>query len=306
MTFILTALLSYFLGALAVILDKFLLGSKRISGAPVYSFYIGVFGLFVLFFIPFGFYVPSFFQIFLSLIGGGMFSVGILFLYFAIQKGEASRVSPIVGAIIPVVTYFLSFATFSEKFVLIQIAGIFLLIFGGLLISFDLPLKINKQKFVLGFWDSFWAGIFLAFSYFLFKMVYNEQIFMNGFIWTRIGSFLAVLSYFFIPSWRKEIFQSFGGFKKPKKKEYQTGSLFVANKIIGGISSILLNFAISLGSVTVVNSLVSSQYVFVLMLAFFAHKKFPNAFEEKLKFWDWAQKVGAIVLIGVGIILVFK
>jgi len=303
--FIFSALSSYFLGALVVILDKFLLGSKRISSAPVYSFYIGISGLFVLFFIPFGFYIPSFFQIFLSLISGGFFSVGILFLYFAIQKGEASRVLPIVGAIIPIVTYFLSFMTSNETFIFIQIIGIILLIFGGLLISFDLPLKINKRKFALGFWDCLWAGIFLALSYFLFKFVYNEQTFVNGFIWTRIGCFFAIISYLLVPKWRKDILNSFKGFKKPKKEGYQTGALFVSNKILGGVSSILLNFAISLGSVTVVNSLVSSQYVFILILAFFAHKKYPFVFEEKLYFWDWTQKIGAIVLIGVGIFMIY-
>ena len=304
--FILAALSSYFLGALAVILDKFLLGSKRISSAPVYSFYIGVSGLFVLFLIPFGFHIPSFFQIFLSLISGALFSVGIMSLYFAIQKGEASRVTPIVGAIIPIVTYFLSFVTSNEIFIPVQIAGIALLIFGGLLISFDLPLKINKRKFVLGFWDSVWAGIFLALAYFLFKSVYNEQTFLNGFIWTRIGAFLGVLAYLFVPDWRKSILGSFRSFKKAKKKEYQTGSLFVANKIIGGVSSILLNFAISLGSVTIVNSLISSQYVFVLVLAYFAHSKFPFVFEEKLRFWDWAQKISAVALIGLGVLFIYR
>ena len=337
--FLFSALSSYFLGALTVIFDKFLLGSKRISSAPVYSFYIGVSGLAVLVLIPFGFHIPSFFQIFLSLISGGLFSVGIMFLYFAIQKGEASRVTPIVGAIIPIVTYFLSFVSSSEKFVFIQVLGIILLIFGGLLISFDLPLRINptpsrsilkttrikylngilfeesvnqprrygtsKRKFALGFWDSLWAGIILALAYFLFKLVYNEQNFVSGFVWTRIGAFLGVLSYLIIPDWRKSILGSFKSFKKPKKKEYQTGSLFLTNKIIGGISSVLLNLSISLGSVTVVNSLVSSQYVFVLALAFFAHKKYPFVFNEKLYFWDWAQKVGAIILIGVGIILIY-
>jgi len=303
--FIFAALSSYFLGALAVILDKFLLGSKRISSAPVYSFYIGISGLAVLVLIPFGFHIPSFFQIFLSLISGGMFSAGILFLYFAIQKGEASRVTPIVGAIIPLVTYFLSFVTSNEHFILVQITGIILLVFGGLLISFDLPLKINQRKFALGFWDCVWAGILLALAYFLFKFVYNEQTFLNGFVWTRIGAFLGVAAYLFVPNWRKDIFNSFKGFKKPKKEGYQTGALFVTNKIIGGTGSVLLNFAISLGSVTIVNSLISSQYVFVLVLAFFAHKKYPFIFGEKLYFWDWAQKVGAIVLIGVGVVLIY-
>jgi drug/metabolite transporter (DMT)-like permease len=306
MIFIFVALGSYFLGALTVILDKFLLGSKRISSAPVYSFYIAVFGLFALFFIPFaGFSVPNSWQIFLSLLGGALFSYGILALYFAIQKSEASRVSPIVGAIIPVATYFLFLIFSSEKLVLIQIIGVALLIFGGLLISFDLPLKINKKKFFSGFYASILAGLFLTSAYFVFKFVYNEQTFFNGFIWTRIGGFLAVIIYFFIPRWRKEIFKSLQEFKEPKKKGYQTGALFVGNKILGGTSSILLNAAIAIGSVTLVNSLASSQYVFVLALAYFAHKKFPFIFEEKLYFWDWVQKIGAIVLIGIGAIFIF-
>ncbi|MFH0969249.1 MAG: hypothetical protein V1804_01955 [Patescibacteria group bacterium] len=306
MIFLTVALSSYFLGALSVILDKFLLGSKRISSPPVYSFYIGLFGLVTLIFIPFfNFYIPSFFQIAISILGGAMFSIGILFLYFAIQTGEASRVPPLIGAIIPVATYFLSFFASSEKFIPIQIIGISLLVFGGLLISFDLPLKINKRKFASGFWYSLWAGIFLALAYFIFKIVYNEQNFLNGFIWTRIGAFLAVVCYFLIPVWRNNILKSFGSFKKPREKEYQTGLLFIGNKTIGGISSILMNFAISLGSVAVVNSLVSSQYVFVLALAYFAHRKYPLVFEEKLKFWDWAQKVGAIILIGMGIIMIY-
>jgi drug/metabolite transporter (DMT)-like permease len=303
--FIFSALTSYFLGALTVIMDKFLLGSKRISSAPIYSFYIGVSGMFVLAFIPFGFYLPSAFQIAVSLISGFLFSLGILALYFAIRKGEASRVSPIVGATIPVVTFILSWFFSAEKLVLVQIIGIALLIFGGLLISFDLPLKINKKKFSSGFYPSLLAGFLLALSYFGFKFVYQEQSFLNGFIWTRFGAFLAVASYFIVPSWRKSIFKSFRNFKKPQKQEYQTGIIFIGNKALGGISSILINYAIALGSVTVVNSLVSSQYVFILALAYFAHKKFPFVFEEKLYFWDWAQKLGAIVLIGIGIVLIY-
>lgn len=306
MTFIFAALGSYFLGALTVILDKFLLSSKRISSPAVYSFFIAIFGLFALLFVPFsGFSVPSGWQIFLSLLGGVLFSFGILALYFAIQKSEASRVTPIVGAIIPVATYFLSLFFSTDKLILIQVIGVALLIFGGLLISFDLPLKINKKKFFPGFYASLFAGLLLAASYFVFKFVYNEQTFFNGFIWTRIGCFLAVLSYFLIPKWRKEIFKSLESFKKPKKKEYQTGGLFVANKILGGTSSILLNAAFAMGSITLVNSLVSSQYVFVLALAFFAHNKYPFVFEEKLYFWDWTQKIGAIILIGIGVVFIF-
>jgi drug/metabolite transporter (DMT)-like permease len=303
--FLLVALSSYFLSAFTIILDKFLLGSKRISSAPVYSFYIGVFGMFVLAFIPFGLAIPSTFQLFLSFLSGALFSFGILALYFAIQKGEASRVSPIVGAMIPIVTYSLSFIFSIEKLNNIQVLGIMLLILGGLLISFDLPLKINKRKFVAGFFPSLLSGFLLALSYFGFKFVYEEQNFINGFIWTRFGCFLGVAGYLLIPKWRKQIYLSLKNFRKPERHHYHTGIIFISNKIMGGIASILLNFAIALGSVTLVNSLVSSQYVFILFLAYFAHKKYPFVFEEKLYFWDWVQKIGAIFLIGAGVFLIY-
>jgi drug/metabolite transporter (DMT)-like permease len=337
---ILFASLSYFLGAFSVILDKFLLGSKRISSPVIYSFYVAILGLLAIFLIPFfGFYIPSFSQIILSLIAGAFFTFGILALYFAIQRSEASRVTPIVGAVTPIGTLFLA-AILGGKFDVFSILGIAFLIFGGLLISFDLPLRINpgplehfigsaeknfiyrlffkpflnfSKKFTLrtrriisGFYPSVLAGLFLAIAYFLFKFVYNEQTFINGFIWTRIGGFLATASFLIIPKWRKEILENLRNLKKPKKENYQTGGIFILNKAIGGTSSLLLNMAIMLGSVTLINSLVSTQYVFVLVLAWIFSRKYPKVFNESLSFWDWAQKIGAIIIIGIGIIFISK
>lgn len=303
--FIAVTLISYLFGAVSVVGDKFLLGSKRISSPAVYSFYIALFGLVVVFFLPFGFYFPSVLQIAISLISGALFTFALMALYYAVKKSEASRVMPIVGAIIPIVTYFLSYIFLKESLSLIQVVGIIFLLLGGLLISFDLPLKLNKKKFIDGFYYSISAGILMAITYFLFKFVYLEQSFINGFIWTRAGSFLAVMAFFMVPLWRKEILASFHNFKKPQRKEFQTGFLFLANKSIGGISSILLNFAISLGSVTLVNSLVSTQYVFVLILASLFTKKYPEILGEKLSFWDWMQKIIAIGIIGMGLFMVY-
>lgn len=303
--FIAITLISYFFGAISVVADKFLLSSKRVSSPAVYSFYIALFGLVVIVLLPFGFYIPSVFQIIISLFSGVLFTFGLMALYYAISKSEASRVMPIVGAIIPIATYVLSFFFLKENLNLAQVIGILLLLFGGLLISFDLPLKVNKKKFIAGFYHSVLAGIMLAITYFLFKFVYNEQSFLNGFIWTRMGSFLAVMGFFAIPLWRKEILASFHTFKKVQKREFQTGFLFLGNKIVGGISSILLNFAISLGSVTLVNSLVSTQYAFVLILACLLSKKYPKVLGEKLFFWDWMQKIIAIIIIATGLFLVY-
>ena len=306
MSWIFVAVSAYFLGAFAVLLDKFLLGSKRISSPQVYTFYVGIFGLGAFLFAPFGFDVPSAWQITISFISGAIYIGGIFALNLSINKAEASRVTPVVFSVVPIATYLISFVFNDEKLTLIQIGGVALLIIGGLLISFDLPLKLNKRKFFVGFYFSCLAGVLLAISYVMFKMVYVEQTFLNGFMWTRVGGFAAALLLLIVPTWRKAIFKSFSHAKKPSKEHIGTGGIFIANKILGGTSSILLNKAFQLGSVTLVNSMVSLQYVFVLILVAIAAKKHPKVFEEKLLFWDWAQKVVAILIIAIGMVLISR
>jgi drug/metabolite transporter (DMT)-like permease len=260
---------------------------------------------------------------------------GIFFLNLSISKAEASRVTPVVFSVVPIASYFISFVVDGEGLSSLQLAGVFLLIFGGLLISFDLPLKVhprtfklfkkilrfsflenillspesagvNKKRFFTGFYSSCIAGILLAISYVMFKQVYLEQSFFNGFMWTRIGGFLFVIFLLLVPSWRKSIFRSFSHAKKPSRRHFSTSGFFIVNKVMGGLSSILLNKAFQLGSVTLVNSMVSLQYVFVLILVAIAAKKRPQIFEEKLLFWDWTQKIMAIVIIAIGMFFVSK
>ena len=296
----------YLFGAVANVLDKFLLGSKRISSAPVYAFYVGLFGLGAFVFAPFGLTIPSNNIILLCLISGVLFFGGILLLYFAFEIAEASRVAPVVGAIVPLVTFALSIMLGLDKFSTWQILGVISLIFGGLLISFDLPLKLGKKKFFSGFYYAFAAGFVLAIAYLMFKNISNHESFITWYIWTRMGCFIGTLGLLLIPTWRKNILRSFHAVKKDHKQAIATGGIFLGNKIVGGASTIMLNYAISLGSVTLLNSLVSVQYVFVLVIVAILSKTKAHVFQEKLLFWDWAQKVAAIAIIAVGMFLIYK
>ncbi len=304
MAWIFVAVSAYFLGALAVLLDKFLLGSKRVSSPQVYTFYVGVFGLAAFMFAPFGLSIPSNTQMAISLISGAFYIAGIFALNLSINKAEASRVTPVVFSVLPIATYAISFLIQDERLTLIQLGGVALLILGGLLISFDLPLKMNKRKFFKGFYTSCLAGVLLAISYVMFKMLSDEQTFFSSFIWMRIGGFIGVLSFFLIPTWRKAILKTFKHAKKPSREHVHTGGLFIVNKVLGGTSAILLYVAIGMGSVTLVNSMISLQYVFVLLLVAAASIKHPEVFAEKLLFWDWAQKIAAILIIAVGMFFV--
>lgn len=313
MSWIIVAASAYFLGAFAVLADKFLLGSKRIATPQTYAFYVGLFGIGAVVLAPLGFffvsmrlYVPSGNQIMLSLVAGFFYMVAMTLFFVAIKKAEASRVTPVVFSVVPLVTYFISLLLKSEQLNAMQLSGVMLLIVGGLLISFDLPLKIGKKKFFIGFYLACLSGFFFALAYILFKIIYNEQLFFNGFIWTRGGMFIGALGLLLVPHWRKAIFSSLAKMKKPAKENVHTGGIFISNKLMGGTSSIMLNYAISLGSATLVNSMISLQYVFVLGLLALVSRKYPEVFEEKLLFWDWMQKFGAIAIIAIGMFFVLK
>lgn len=294
-----------FLIALGVILDKFLLTSKKVTHPAIYAFYSGILSAFVIAFIPFGFSFLSVSEIWLSFFSGIIFIYGILFLFFAISKNEASQVAPAVGAIIPIVTYLLSFVLSQESINEKQLLGMMLLVLGGLLISYNIKKK-NKKSFSAGFYQSLGAGVFLAVAFSLYKILYLDNDFLNVFIWTRFGLIAGAFTLLLIPRWRQIIMRTFKNFKTPKKEHYHVGQLFVLNKILNGTGSIILNYAISLGSVTIINALVSLEYVFVFLLGLVFSGIFPEVFREKKDLTSLAQKISSIAIISLGIFLVYK
>jgi len=306
MAWLIIVVSAYFFGSLSNVGDKFLLGSKRISSAPVYAFYVGLFGLGAFLLAPFGLGFPTGSNMIWCLISGLIFSFGIMLLFFSIEKAEASRVTPVVGATIPLVTFILGGIFGIEKLTEMQIVGMIILILGGLLISFDLPLKIGKRKFFSGFYYAIGAGTFIAVAYLLFKIISGQEDFITWYVWTRMGGFIGACVLLAVPIWRKNIFKSFHAAKKNKKQAVMTGGIFLGNKIAGGASTLMLNYAIGLGSVTLINALVSMQYVFVLLIVSILHRSKAHIFQEKLLFWDWAQKIAAIAIIGGGVFLIYK
>ena len=305
MSWLFFAIAAYFLLALSYVLDKFLL-AERIPKPPVYTFYVALLSAASLALVPFGFYWQGFYWTALSLLSGVIFIYALLFYYLALKKNEVSKIAPLIGSIVPVATFLIAGIFLSEELTVWDLGGFIFLVGGGFLISFDLPIK--SRKIFRGFRYSLVSGVLFALAFSLFKYAYGDSEFVNGFIWTRLGLFAGGLSLLAFPRFRKNIISSFRNLFEKRKKSRQrnagTAALFILNKIFGGGSSILVNYAIFLGSVSLVQAVSSAQFVFVLALVAAASVKYPRMFKEKLYFWDWAQKIGAIAIIAVGIILV--
>ena len=297
MNWLLIALTAHFLFALVFIVDKFIL-SKTVLQPTVYAFYVGLLGITALALFPFGFDLLPINQILISFLAGFLFVLAILFFYQAIKLGEISRVVPIVGGAVPLFTLFFSYSLLDERLSWDQFIAFFLLIIGSVVMFWPRREKIlakaslNKRLFF-----SLLAAFFFASSYVLSKFIYLEQSFINGFIWIRLGGFLGAWLLLFWPNVRQAVF------KTSKKIKFKVGGLAAANKSISAFSHLLLNYAIALGSVTLVNALQGVQYAFLLIIALFLSKKFPQIIKEQISNGVIMRKVMAICLISLGLVI---
>ena len=307
MLWIPVAIFSYFFGAVAALLDKALL-SGRINHPSVYAFFVSLFSLFALLFIPFGFQWYGAVPTMIFLFSGGLFLYGLLAFYAAVQKSEVSRIAPLVGTIMAVTAFAVYFfpggGDFSrlQSMTLTQFFAFCILVGGGVLITLDFP--IRKRESIP--WLAVGAGVLMSFSLLILKYGYHQYDvnFESGFVWSRMGMFGAGMSLLLIPHFRAQIVEGLQHHGVSNHDTVKTGVFFVANKVSGGVAAFLMNYATFLGPVTFIQALSGMQFVFLFLLAWFTSTQYPHIFEEHFGVAQWAQKGMAIVLIVFGTWLV--
>lgn len=289
---------SYFLSGLAATIDKVLL-TRRIPNPLSYTFYVGLLSFGVLVLTPFGFSLLSPKTTFIAIISGVSLLGALYFLYTALQRSEASRVLPIIGAASPFFILLFSRFVLGESIILGQFIALIFFIVGGILLSSKFRGRgMSYDKALILF--SFTSAFFFALSFFLSKEVFKVTPFISGFIWTRLGSFFAALAMLSIPIFRHHIrFSS-------KATSASSAGFFLANKGIGAAGFLLLNYAIALGPVSLVNAMKGFEYLFVFLFVLFLTFVFPSTLKESFAIRDLAAKVGGIVFIGVAFVFLVQ
>jgi len=285
-------IIAYFLNAISVVVDKFLL-SKRISNPAVYAFFISALSLLAIVIAPFGFHYYGWIQIAIALIAGIIFTFSLYFMFKALSQNEASRITPFIGGLQPIVIFFLAWIFLAERIGGGAILALFFIIIGTVLISWQRG-KSNKRSYL---WALF-ATLLFAVSYTVNKYTFINQDFITGFVWTRVGAFIGALFLLFPAVNRLAIAKEI---KRPQKT---STSLFLAGQICGAVSFILINYAIAVSpSVAVVNSLQGLQYVFLLLIVISLGRRFPRLLEEKLTAKILIQKISATAFIIAGLVI---
>ena len=313
------AVTSYFVNAGIYIADKFLL-SKKIHSSIIYAFLVGIWSIFNIVLLLFDPWFPSGRELGIDLLAGLLFLITLVFWYKALHQSEATRVVPIVGALVPIFSFILSFLFLGEALTERQLLAFLVLINGGILISvkrtrfYKTGEMWNRFREVFGnvlggihaqyrptqrlVFNSIASALFFAVYYVLIKYIYLSQPFIGSFVWSRFGTFIGALLILFIPDWRRSIieYQREKDVKNPKNLAF-----FFFIRLLAGLAFIMINWAISLGNVALVNSLQGVQYVFLILLVLFLSAKYPHILKEELGGGVILQKIIGVSLVTIGL-----
>jgi len=296
------ALVGYSLLAVVFILDKYIL-TRAIARPVVYTFYSTVFLLALFSVWPFIniSQFPTNIDLGIAILSGLSFGLAMFFMFWAVQKGEASHISPFIGAIVTIVTAFLSSIFLREFLAPLAIVGIILLVLASLLLSWEKTRQ--KSGFHFGFILAIVSGIAFAFSHVSVKYLYDLYGFWPAFVLTRGAIGLFGLGLIFFPAVRQTFTEKKEKSWQKKKNRFQTPILVIVDKVLSVLAIVMIQLAIASGSVTLVNAMSGLQYALMIIIIYLFSRFAPHLFAEYFTRKELLTESSALILVIIGMAL---
>ena len=286
------AALAYFLMAASQLVDKGFL-QVVFKESKAYVFLVGAIGILALLLLPFGIASLSLSLLITALIGGALFILALIPFLSALQSDDASRVIPLLGALIPIGTLVGETIFLDAALSRLDLLGFSLLVVGAVVLT--LTKSNSPRRSRLAVIKAITAAFIFAASFVITKFVFNSTDFISGFFYMRLGGIIVAIGLFFLPSVRKDIFLFF------TKNKLRTKIGYFANQGLAGTGFILQNIAITMASVSLVNALQGIQYVFIIIFVGIAAKFNPKLLGETITRGIIIEKMTAILIIIAGI-----
>jgi len=262
---------------------------------------MSILGSLVLFLIPFGVIFEPTTIIFGAL--SGIFANLALVAYFqALKKGEASIVAPVVGGINPLFSLIIGGIFLGQILNPLQLIAFFLTLFGAIILTANIwkeKLGINHQLILM-----IASGCSFGLAYVFLRETFLVSNFFSGLVFSRLAGLIFVITFLFSPNFRKQLFSN-----KLTQHSYINGTSFLllGGQALGAISALLTNFAITLASPALVNSLFGFQYLVILAVALVLAKEHRGKLlDEDLSRKALAEKVVGAVILSIGVYLLSK
>lgn len=287
-------IVQYLIQSVVDVGDKFLISARKIEPAS-YTFFTVVTGVALLLIWPFAYHwLPAKF-IFLNLLSGGFFSLTLYVFYVALAQGEVSRVVPFVFGLVPVFDLLIGKFTGRNVLNLHQVAAVFLLIPGALLISHK-PGTFSQRRVGLKVLSAFLFSSYYA----LWQYGAQSGPALNNLMWNRLGAAAVLTVLLIFPLYRKKVF----GHLQDKQKG-QTSLLFLFKQILGGANFIFLSELLVVGKIAVINALSGFRYLFLFLFSLFLSSKHKEILDEHIDRHTLRLKLAAMALICGGTVMLF-
>lgn len=302
MSWLVAAIAGHLLNAAAFIVDKTLL-SSAFKRSGTYATVIGLFSSTILILLPFV-HPQQTTEAWISIaIFGSVFVIAMWAFFEALSRAETSRVVPVIGSLIPIFTLIDSAIFVNERLAPRILLGLAFLLAATVLLTRGGEKRRRLDAMTLGLCVS--AAFLFAASSVSGKYAFEHAPFMDAFVLSRVFSIvIAVAIPLFIPGVREElrsIIQPKTSGQGPKPKH---ALLMLAGQASGALGFVGVQYAISLGSATVVNALQAVQYAAIVLVAWLGGAKLASLLKEDRSPNTILLKAVAIILVGIGLALV--
>lgn len=275
------------INAVTVLIDKYIVASDRgIHSAGAYAFYSAMLSGVVLFLLPFGVIsLPSSEVLWMSALSGVLYIFSLYTLYTALKYLSTTDVAPVLIVFSSISTAILASAFLAEDLPSSFIPAFIMMIGGALMVyCFCFSWRIFALAIV--------SGLLLGAATFMLKLIFiYSTSYWNAMFWPLIANAVVALL-LFIPFRFEELREGM------EKSSNHAKGLVLLSKTLGGVVFALILFAISLGSVSVINALSGLQLVFLLVFVWLFQSKLPKPFlGEIFPGRMWLKVVGTIAIV---------
>jgi len=282
------AVFSTLVWAVINIIDKHVI-SERIKQARVATIFTGISSIIIVAILSFftTITIPDFFLLLITVFGGILWIIAVVFYYKALQVEEVSRVIPIF-LLDPIFTAVLAAIFLGEIFSTTIYGGIVFVVLGAILISLK---KTETLHFGKSLWLILTSTLLISIDGIILKFVLKEVDFLSVFFWGRVGAIIGVIPIFLL--YNKQFLQTI-------KQKTKISAILLGTDLISGATGIIFTLAIALGPVTLVSAITATLPLFVFILATIISLLKPEILREETGKTSIAVKLAAIIIMIVG------
>ncbi len=287
---VLVAIVAHGLVGVSLVWDKVLLRRQGMRNIASYVFWLGAISIFGLLLIPFGFRLPPARICALALIAGFCDLLACWFYYVALKAGEASEEVAATGGFTPLATLLLSIPLLGVH--LTGTTGFAVMTAGGFVMFLAEKMPLGKMlPCVLA------AAVLFGLTDVLQKLAFNSVNFVSGYVFFTLGTFAGAMALLLRPAWRQEIFE------RTEQAPPRSKAGYMLNRLVAGMGSFLVVYAISRTSPSMVEAISGVRYVVVFIGAYAVTRWRPLWFREDFTRRAFLVKVLGTAMIVSGLVL---